>query len=104
VVQPWDASGHQRRFWQPAGLGQSTHSFTWRPGSVRFQSAAGDVPAPLAANDTRVFADWTFAELAGIPVPGDEHPRMNLWLDRGRAPSNRKEVEVVLRSFQFTPA
>lgn len=103
VVQPWDTPGQQRRFWQPAGLRQSTHSFTWAPAGVRFQSAQGDVPAPLGSNDRRVFAEWQFANGAAVPVAGGENARMNLWLDRGRAPSNRREVEVVFRSFQFQP-
>ena len=103
VVQPWNVPGQQWRFWQPAGLRQSTHSFTWTPADVRFQSAQGDVPAPLGSNDRRVFAEWRFANSAAVPVPGGENARMNLWLDQGRAPSNRREVEVVFRSFQFEP-
>jgi hypothetical protein len=39
----------------------------------------------------------------GIPASLDENARINLWLFRGRAPSDRKEIEVVVRRFEFQP-
>ena len=39
---------------------------------------------------------------ADLPPAGGEHPRMNLWLFRGKAPKNAKTIEVVVQSFAFT--
>ena len=89
VVQPHRAPGHLRAVTQPAA-GTSRHSFTWAPGSVAFTSSTGQP------------ASWLYSA-ADVPPPGSERPRMNLWLLDGRAPTDRTSVEVVIRSFGFTP-
>lgn len=89
VVQPYDAPGHLQPFVQPAAA-SSAHGFTWGPGTVAFTSSTGSVPT------------WTYTG-ADVPPAGDETPRMNLWLFRGAAPTDGKPVEVVIRSFTFTP-
>ncbi len=89
VVQPYDAPGHLRPFLQPASP-SSQHGFTWTPGSVAFTSSTGSVPT------------WTYSG-ADVPPAGDETPRMNLWLPGGRPPTDGRPVEVVVRSFTFTP-
>jgi hypothetical protein len=93
VVQPYDLAGHTYRFQQPAGWAQSLHSFLWSSGSVLFQSWTG----AGGLIDQHTFTD-------GIATPGGENARMNLWLFRGRAPTNRQEVEVIISGFQFVPA
>ena len=77
----------------------STPRFIWQSRSIRFQSTHGfydDNPFPIA--------DWTFA-------PADYAQRiaqramplhMNLWLF-GKAPSDGRPVEFVIRQFKFTP-
>ena len=89
VVQPYDASGHLRRITQQA-VSSSTVSFDWQAGSVAFSSSNA---APAA---------WTYTG-SDVPVPGDEVPHLNLWLYRGSAPANGQPVEIVVRSFTFTP-
>lgn len=93
VVQPYDATNHQYRFTQSPALTHTTHSFTWAPGRVDFTSRD--------ANGT-VIAEYSYAG-ADVPVPGGENPRINLWLFRGRAPTDRAEVEVVIDDFSFAP-
>lgn len=93
VVQPYDQPDHEFRFTQAAGLTHTTHSFTWAPGQVTFES--------LDSNGDQI-ASYTYAG-ADVPVPGGENPRINLWLFRGRAPADRAEVEVVIDSFSFSP-
>jgi hypothetical protein len=89
VVQPYDAPGHWQPFVQPS-VASSEHGFTWAPGSVAFRSSSGSVPS------------WTY--LGGdVPPAGDETPRMNLWLAGGSAPTDGNPVEVIIRSFTFTP-
>jgi hypothetical protein len=91
AVQPYDAPGHLLRVTQ-GPLTSSTQRFTWRPGSVTFESLAG----------TTVINHWMYSG-SDVPVPGGENARMNLWLFRGLAPSNGLPVEVVLSNFRHTP-
>lgn len=94
-------AGPSRRFWQPVGLRQSTHSMVWTPEGVRFQSACDAVAAPLDATDRRVYARW---EHCPVPVqPRVATVRMGLTLYQGRPPAGRQEAEVVVGSFSFTP-
>ena len=39
----------------------------------------------------------------GIPLEGGENARINLWLFRGSAPTDGRNVEVVLSDFSYTP-
>jgi hypothetical protein len=39
---------------------------------------------------------------ADVPVPGGENARINLWLDRGAAPTDGQAVEILFDSFTFT--
>lgn len=91
VVQPYDDPRGIKRFDGPKGTGASTHSFSWRPSQVDFESAAAGRP----------LARWS--ALHNIPHPGGENVRMNLWLFRGAPPSNLKPVEVVISRFEFIP-
>ena len=51
-----------------------------------------------------VIAQWTFAEPGAVPQAGGENARMNLWLYRGRGPSDGRNVEVIVNGFEFVPA
>ncbi len=91
VVQPYDLPGHTFRFQQPAGA-PSTHSFQWTGGSAYFESS----------NASGLIAQHTFTD--GIPQTGGENARMNLWLFRGRGPTDGRDVEVIVNRFEFVPA
>lgn len=90
VVQPDDHVGHVRTFRQRADA-SSALSFDWRRTSIRF---AGSSASP---------STWTYRG-HGVPEPGSEHARINLWLDRGTPPTNGRSAEVIVKSFRFTPA
>ena len=92
VVQPHDTPGRLKRFTQPAATG-TTHRFTWQPGVITWESrtAAG------ALIDAFTYTG------SGVPLPGDERVRLNLWLFGGRAPLDGQPVEVLVRSFAFAP-
>ena len=92
VVQPYTDSRSIARFDWPKGIVDSTHSFLWNAGRVDFASSV-----PGATLRT-----WSGTNL--VPTPGDERPRLNLWLFGGKRPSNGREAEVVVRRFAFTPA
>jgi hypothetical protein len=97
VVQPWQKPGHEHRFRVRLGGDLSTYRFTWSPRAVRFTSYRG---RPGARGKT--IQSWTFAG-GGVPRPGSEHARLNLWLMDGEPPSRRHEVEVIVQSFRFVP-
>jgi hypothetical protein len=99
VVQPYDTPGNIFQFWQPAAWAQTTQTLSWTPGSAAFESytghwASGQSEGPFASHEF----------IAGIPSPGNENARINLWLFRGRAPSDRKPVEAIISRFEFEPA
>jgi hypothetical protein len=85
----------------PAGLIDSTHLFTWQSNLVTFQSQSGSYsPNP---NPTNVIGTWVFANASAVPQTGDENARINLWLLFGHPPTDGKEVELAIKSFQFVP-
>ena len=101
TVQPYYLSGHYARYRVPAGLIDSTHLFTWQSNLVTFQSQSGSYsPNP---NPTNVIGTWVFANASAVPQTGDENVRINLWLLFGHPPTDGKEVELVIKSFQFVP-
>ena len=75
----------------------TTHRFTRNSSSVVFKSMNG-----FYNDDTNLFASatcssptWSISTL-GMPV------HMNLWLFDGLAPSDSKEVEIIIHNFKFT--
>lgn len=62
-----------------------THVIDWRPNRVAFSSGA---------------ASWTYSG-TGVPPPGGEHMRLNLWLFGGRPPASGAAQEVVFSRFRF---
>ena len=104
VVQPWQKSQNRERFHMnlhPQNT-LSTHIIVWTPTSLSFRSLQGRVASPL--NTGKVFHEWTYTG-EHVPTSGTAtQMRFNLWLMEGRAPSDGKEVEVILEAFEFTPA
>lgn len=90
AVQPYDHIGHVQRFTQRT-VASSTPFFEWSRAVIRF------------GNSSATPSTWTYRG-HGVPEPGSEHVRMNLWLNRGAPPTNGRPVEVVVDSFKFTPA
>ena len=102
VVWPVDRALKQQSKSFPFTLesDESTHQFTWSSTEVLFQSFRG---RGEGANEE--FGRWIFS-------PGDTSERIsqqpmpvhiNLWLFKGLPPKDGKEVEVIVRSFKFTP-
>lgn len=96
VVQPYTLPQNIHRFQQPSGLSQSTHSFLWQSSSVFFQSLKGLIATP--PDQSYVIQEWTCTNQ--IPRAGGENARMNLWLFRGRPPSNGQGAEVIVNKFE----
>ena len=98
VVQP-STTKTKTRYIVPSGITNSTHFFTWNTNGINFQSQRGSYS--LNQNPTNVIASWTCTN--GLPRTGDENIHINLWLDQGQPPTDGKEVEVIIKSFQFVP-
>ena len=93
TVQPYTTNGNEHRWTLAAGYTSSIHSFRWTGRSVVFQSSS-------AGNTLH---QWSYTRRNGIPKPGGENARMNLWLYQGAAPQNGQPVEVIVSSFEFLP-
>ena len=96
------SKGKQQRItteWKQSGGTASTHRYTWTNESVVVKSMNG-----FYNDDTNMFFTHTFLPPLAV-IPTEKMPvKMNLWCFRGMPPSDGKEVELVIRSFKFTPA
>ena len=101
VVQPWDVSGHLTRYRIPASVINATYSFTWLSNRIDFASHTGFF-APAPATNMLLTA-WSF-EGQGVPQPGGENFRINLWLCNTAGTSDSAEEEVVVSRFAFIPS
>lgn len=79
----------------------TTHRFTRSAEQVTFQSLNGHQDG-----DVNEFASWAFRpEHPKLEVPQHPEPvNLNLWLFRGKPPTDGKEVEIILSGFIYTPA
>ena len=96
AVQPAGKAANLRRFAQP-DVAPTVQGFTWSSKAVTFRSAT----AAGATTAGATIATWNYTG-ADVPKAGNERTRINLWLDRGTAPTNGAEIEVVLSNFSFT--
>jgi hypothetical protein len=94
VVQPYYVPANVVRF--PAPPGTLTHSFRWEPGRALFRTVRG-----ARATDGAQVAQHEFT--SGVPAPGTERVRMNLYFFRYSPTPPQKDVEVVVERFQFLP-
>lgn len=94
VVQPFYVPANVSRFLAPAGT--LTHAFRWEPGRIAFRTVRG----ARAAGGARV-AGHEFT--SGIPTPGGERVRINLYYFRYAPAPPERDVEVVIERFQYIP-
>ena len=79
----------------------TTHGFTWNSTGVAFESLHGH-----RDDSSNKFADWLYKPhdppayifQKAMPI------RINVWLFQGQPPRNGQQVELIVRSFKFTPA
>lgn len=94
VLQPYYVPANVARFVAPAGT--LTHAFRWEPGRVSFHTTRG-----RNAMATPVVARKEFT--SGVPSPGTERVRINLYYFRYAPRQPQKDVEVVVERFQYLP-
>jgi len=83
------------RFAAPAG--QLTHIMRWEPGRAAFRTVRG------ASSSSRGPAVAEHEFTAGIPIPGTEKVRMNLYYFRYSPEPPRGDVEIVIEKFEYLP-
>jgi hypothetical protein len=95
VVQPYFVPANVSRFDAPAG--PLTHFLRWEVGRASFRTVRG---ARSGAN-ARAVAEHTFT--SGVPLPGNETIRINLYVF-GHPPATLPlPIEVVVESFEYLP-
>jgi hypothetical protein len=83
------------RFNTPAGT--LTHWIDWQPGRVSFRTARGSSSDPAADP----VSEHMFT--SGVPSPGDERIRMNLYVFGNKENPLQHETEVIIEKFEFLP-
>ena len=94
VLQPFYVPANVARFSAPPGT--LTHSFRWEPGRAAFRTTRG---RNARAGGLVSHHEFTL----GVPTPGAERVRMNLYYFRYAPQPPQKEVEVVIERFQYLP-
>jgi hypothetical protein len=94
TLQPYYVPANVARFSAPPGT--LTHSFRWEPGRAAFRTVRG-----TRATDGPAVAQHEFT--SGVPTPGTERVRMNLYYFRFSPMPPQKDVEVVIERFQYLP-
>lgn len=95
VVQPYFVAANVSRFAAPPG--RLTHSFRWEPGRVSFNTVRGE----LSRRGGDLVSQHEFT--SGVPVPGNETVRINLYHFHYAPQPPQKDVEVVIERFQYFP-
>ena len=95
VIQPYYVPANVVRFAAPAG--RLVHSFRWEPGRAVFRTMRASRPSMSGP----VVAEHEFT--AGVPIPGTEKVRMNLYFFRYSPAEPRSDVEIVVERFQYLP-
>jgi hypothetical protein len=94
VLQPYYVPANVARFLAPAGT--LTHAFRWEPGRASFRTVEG---RNTMAGTVVARKEFT----SGVPSPGTERVRINLYYFRYAPRQPQKDVEVVVERFQYLP-
>lgn len=99
VVQPHHREGNKHRLDTPLSESDLVYSFEWADTSIVFR-VEKDLPDPPGKNN--IIYSWSYTGVNN-PKPGQESPRIALWLYQGKPPKHRQEVAVVISRFEFIP-
>lgn len=93
AVQPSNHTGNKVRFkWGGPNSAKSTHFIQWKENSIHFSSFSGHTLNP---KKEKIIQDWTYSG-NDIPKENEERLKINFWLFKGMAPSNKKEAEMII--------
>ena len=96
VVQPSTNPQNKKRFEMKQNYIETIYKIIWSKQSVEFSMYPSNSP-------DKPYSSWKYTNQAGIPVPGNENFRIDVWLNNGSPPQNKQSLEVVFKSFRFTP-
>jgi hypothetical protein len=115
VVQPYYVPANVARFLAPPGL--LTHAFRWEPGRLTARTVRGrDANINVTTTSTagvgtskststngtaRPIGEHVFT--SGVPTPGAETLRINLYIFGSALTPLKNETEVVIEKFQYLP-
>jgi hypothetical protein len=94
VIQPYYVAANIVRFTAPPGV--LTHTLRWEPGRVTLRTDRGS-----GSGGARPIAERIFS--SGVPTPGNETVRMNLYVFRRSVAALERETEVVIEKFEYLP-
>ena len=95
VIQPYYVPANVARFAAPPG--RLTHSFRWQPGRVSFKTVLG----ALGGAASRIVAQHDMT--SGVPTPGTESIRINLYVFGYASIPLKNGAEVVIEKFEYLP-
>jgi hypothetical protein len=95
AVQPYYVAANVTRFTAPSG--RLIHSFSWEPGRLSFRTTLGSA-TPTGSS---IVAHHVFT--SGVPSPGGESVRMDLYVFGYSPTPLEHEAEVVIEKFKYVP-
>ena len=95
VIQPYYVPANVVRFMEPAGV--LTHWILWEPGRATFKTVRG----PGSTIGSPALASHVFT--SGVPTPGNEVVRMNLYVYDNKTNPLRHGSEVIVEKFEYLP-
>jgi hypothetical protein len=98
VVQPYYVPANVVRFMTPTG--SLTHSFRWEPGRATFKTIR-NYESGQPVRGAKNIAEHVFT--SGVPFPGIESVRMNLYIFGNAKIPLQNEAEVVIEKFEYLP-
>lgn len=99
TVQPYTMKGNTTSFNSKLSGDYTVHEFNWQPSSIDFVSLHGHNPYPLMRK-WFVIHEWNYKG-KDIPKSKKEKVMLNLWLLEDKIPSDKKEIEVIIKKFEF---
>ncbi len=102
VVQPYAAQGNIHRFEAKRPGRQTTHYFDWKSDSIHFKSFRGHDAEPR--KERCVIQEWTYTGRDTPPESEAMRIHINVWLVKGQAPSDGKEVEFIVKKADLPEA
>jgi hypothetical protein len=97
MIQPYFVPANVTRFTVPAGV--TTHTLRWEQGRARFRSVRGRSHEGGAGSSAIAAHEFT----SGIPSPGSETVRINLYAFGAFDSSRPIDDEVVIEKFEYLP-
>ncbi|WP_299670416.1 glycoside hydrolase family 16 protein [uncultured Polaribacter sp.] len=97
AVQPSYISGNKTRYNLNLTSNLSTHFFDWQADKIEFGSYQGHTLNPDSKD---IISTWTYTG-TNIPPENEERFKINLWLFRGNAPTNKESAEMIIERIEI---